>query len=290
MMCRSPIVRKVHGVWYEIPCGQCVGCRLNRAREWSIRIMNELVYHKDACFLTLTYDDDHLPDDYSISKYEFQKFMKRFRKEFGQNVRYFASGEYGDHGQKRWINPHYHVILFGVSPADPIFKFVSFRKSKKGFCGVKVKLNSWNKGDCFVGDVTYESAAYVARYCAKSFENLDNHIPTKDYYLQNCLLPPFLLMSRRPGIGAKYVANNSARLIRRLYVIGKDGKQFPLPRFYKNLLGVQKTPEEYLDEVYKRSEEYEVNRKTDKSYMRFMSEARKAATNIVEAFIRNRRN
>ena len=133
------LTKNKYGYVVEIPCGRCVACRLNRAREWSLRIMNELAYHKDACFLTLTYDDEHLPEDKSLSKRDFQLFMKRFRKDFGLPVRFFACGEYG----KKTFRPHYHVIFFGVSPVS--FLFTITGKSKGGYW---CDLSAWDKGHC----------------------------------------------------------------------------------------------------------------------------------------------
>jgi hypothetical protein len=230
-----------------------------------------------------------MPWDYSISKREFQLFMKRFRKEFGKNVRYFASGEYGDKGERRWINPHYHVILFGVSPTDPIFKFVSLRKSRKGNTGIEVKLNCWDKGQCFVGDVTYDSACYVARYTSKKLESIDK-IASDEWYLDNGLLPPFLLMSRRPGIGSAYLRDYSARIIKREYLIGKNGTKCPVPRFYRSKLGMKSPPGKYLDDLVHDRDEWNEKFKDryGKSFRQYTQELLENAKNIVESFIRSK--
>ena len=85
---------------FKIPCGQCTGCRLSKSREWAARCVVEAKSHKNNMFLTLTYDDAHLPEDGSLHYEHFQLFMKRMRKyfmsRFGQQLRFLMCGEYGD--------------------------------------------------------------------------------------------------------------------------------------------------------------------------------------------------
>lgn len=286
MMCPYPmLIKNKYGYIRRVDCGKCIACRLNKAREWSVRIMNELVYHKDACFLTLTYDDDHLPEDYSISKREFQRWMKRFRRDINKCVRFFASGEYGDKGH-RWINPHYHVILFGVSPVDDIFQNLQICKD-----GYECFLSSWPFGHCFTGDVTYDSACYVAKYTAKKLLANDGKVPLNDeFYTSRGLEPPFLLMSRRPGIGAKYVRDNKNRLQRRGYIFGKDGKKCGLPRFYKSkvysdyhTLATESYVRDNLNELRERSG------RVGKSIRVLSEEILENAKNIVDNFVKEMR-
>ena len=91
-----------------VPCGQCIGCRLERSRQWAVRCIHEASLHEDNCFITLTYDDAHLPTDLSLNVSHFQKFMKRLRKRFGEGIRFFHCGEYGEN----FGRPHYHACLF----------------------------------------------------------------------------------------------------------------------------------------------------------------------------------
>ena len=97
-----------------IPCGQCIGCRLERSRQWAIRCVHEASLYQDNCFITLTYSPEHLPKDNSLHKEHFQLFMKRLRKAFGQKIRYFHCGEYGEN----FSRPHYHACLFNVDFKD----------------------------------------------------------------------------------------------------------------------------------------------------------------------------
>ena len=107
---------------FELPCGQCIGCRLEYSRQWAIRCMHEASLYEDNCFITLTYDQDHLPHDRSLNKSHFQKFMKRLRKRFGGGIRFYHCGEYGE----RTRRPHYHACIFNFDFSDKkLFKIVN---------------------------------------------------------------------------------------------------------------------------------------------------------------------
>ena len=97
-----------------LPCGQCYACRLNKSRDWATRCVLEAKMHDKNCFITLTYNDDNLPQDLSLHKEDFVKFMKRLRKNTGEKIRFYMAGEYGSLYQR----PHYHACLFGYRPDD----------------------------------------------------------------------------------------------------------------------------------------------------------------------------
>ena len=116
MYCIQPITIQVPIKGFKafqdlaVPCGKCIGCRIAKRKEWSLRMLHELTYHPQSSFITLTYDDYHLPSDNSLKKRHLQLFIKRLRKNLGERrIKYFACGEYG--GQT--MRPHYHAILFG---------------------------------------------------------------------------------------------------------------------------------------------------------------------------------
>jgi len=94
-----------------VPCGQCIGCRLEKSRQWAIRCVHESKCHDDNIFVTLTYNNENLPKDGSLCLADLQKFMKRLRKKYGAGIRYFACGEYGE----KLKRPHYHVCIFGLN-------------------------------------------------------------------------------------------------------------------------------------------------------------------------------
>lgn len=143
-----------------VPCGQCLGCRLERSRQWALRCVHEASLYDDNCFITLTYSDEFLPRDYSLDVSHFQRFMKRLRKRFGEGIRFFHCGEYGS----QFGRPHYHAILFNLDFPDKVFL-----KEQNGQTLYRSKIleELWPFGHSSVGSATFESAAYVARYILK---------------------------------------------------------------------------------------------------------------------------
>ena len=171
----------------EIPCGHCIGCKLDYSLDWAMRIVCEASQYDFNYFVTLTYADDCMPKDGLVSKRDLQLFNKKLRNKFGDGVRFFGCGEYGS----KMLRPHYHVIYFNL----PLTDLVSFGKNREGdnYYLSQELTDLWKKGFVLVADVSLKSAAYVARYSVKG--------------MKNSLLgyEPFLLMSRRPGIGANFV-------------------------------------------------------------------------------------
>ena len=158
-----------------------------------MRCVHESQLHDNNCFVTLTYDNDHLPPDGSLKKEDFQKFMKRLRRRYpDQKPRYYMCGEYGDQNDR----PHYHMCLFNFNFPD---KQKWSAGSQSGFDQyVSEELNEiWGKGYCVIGEVTYESAAYVARYVYKKM--LGNTDEEKQKVYQG-RLEEYTNMSRRPYI------------------------------------------------------------------------------------------
>lgn len=154
------------GVRVPIPCGQCVGCRLEKSRQWAMRCMHEKRLHKDNCFVTLTYNDEHLPPAGTLVKRDLQLFMKRLRNGRGAGIRFYACGEYGDLNRR----PHYHAILFNTAFEDQRLYKVTKRGDRLYTSAILSALWSDDRGPighAILGDVTFESAAYVARYVMK---------------------------------------------------------------------------------------------------------------------------
>ncbi len=186
----------------KVPCGKCIGCRLERSRKWAMRCVMEASLHEENSFITLTYDEEHLPPSASLVPRDLSLFWKRFRKAIGKPIRYFACGEYGERTQR----PHYHAIIFGhqfedrelwqktqeqiisASPVDVSSSPSLYQSSLLSDC--------WSLGFGSVGDVTFESAAYVARYCLKKITGpaAEAHYHGRE--------PEFVRMSNRPGIAA----------------------------------------------------------------------------------------
>lgn len=188
-----------------VPCGQCIGCRIDYSKEWANRCCIESIYHDQGCFLTLTYDDQHVPrvmdqnEEYehlSLRKEDFRLFMKRLRKALDPiKIRFFAAGEYGG----KTLRPHYHCIVFGWKP-----DFEDCRKYKKNnngdqlYCDCKFLDDIWQKGYVVIGDLSWKSCAYTARYILKKQTG-----KTSSIYYALGIEPEFSLMSRKPGIGRR---------------------------------------------------------------------------------------
>jgi len=211
-----------------VPCGQCAGCRLERSRQWAIRCMHEASLYDQNCFITLTYNNEHLPDDRSLNVRDFQLFMKRLRKKYGADIRFFHCGEYGS----KLGRPHYHACLFNFDFADKeLFKLsndVPLYRSNS-------LEQLWPFGFSTIGDVTFESAAYVARYVMKKV----NGDAAKDHYQYvdpvsgevHQLKPEYITMSRRPGIGRDWIEKFRDDVYPGDFVVVR-GKKCRPPRYY----------------------------------------------------------
>jgi len=213
-----------------LPCGQCIGCRLERSRQWAMRCVHEASLYERNCFITLTYDNEHLPGDGSLNKKHFQDFMKRLRKAVGSGVRYFHCGEYGE----QLGRPHYHACLFNYDFPDKKL----WKKSEGGDLYVSENLNElWGSGYCILGDVTFDSAAYVARYITKKItgDRAEAHYRGKQ--------PEYTTMSRRPGIGFEWFVKWASDCYPSDTVIMR-GKEMRPPKFYDNKFELT-NPEEF---------------------------------------------
>lgn len=206
------------GIPIKIPCGKCIGCKLEHSRQWAVRCMHEKRMHSASCFLTLTYDNKHLPKGNTLVKRDLQLFMKRLRKVFGNGVRFFACGEYGE----KTARPHYHVLLLNSDFMDK--KPVSYR-SEHPYYTSSLLSKLWTAGSHIIGNVDFDSAAYVARYCTKKITG------PKAVAHYAGRQPEFLVMSRRPGIGSGYLEKYRSELYTHDNCI-VNGVESSLPRFY----------------------------------------------------------
>ena len=147
----------------QVPCGQCIGCRLDKSRDWAIRCVHEAKLHDRNCFITLTFNDEALKDrgHSSVAVRDMQLFLKRLRKKSSVKIRVFYCGEYGDILGR----PHYHACLFNWDFEDK----KRWRKNGRGDVIYRSELLAqlWPFGFSSVGALTWESAAYVARYLIK---------------------------------------------------------------------------------------------------------------------------
>lgn len=215
----------------EVPCGQCIGCRLELRRQWAVRCVNEASLHEDNAFITLTYDDAHLPKNGSVCKRDVQLFLKKLRRRYPDDrIRYFAVGEYGE---RTW-RPHYHVLLFGFDLPDK--RFHTTRGANPVYHSASLE-QIWTAGLSEVGSLTYQSAGYVSQYAVKKYKGKN----AEEYY--GALAPEFALMSRRPGIGSEYYERYKKELLQNDSVI-MDGHEVGLPAYYSKKLEAE-FPEQY---------------------------------------------
>jgi len=267
----------------KLPCGTCIECKLARSRMWAIRCVHEANTHDVNCFVTLTYSPEEL-EKYcpkgSLNKREYVLFMKRLRKEIltdkkrakvlkqprkittrTDKVRFFHAGEYGE----KLGRPHHHACLFGLDFADKVLW-----KIKRG---VRLYTSEtlervWGHGYCVIGEVTYESAAYVARYILKKItgEDADEHYDGR--------LPEYTTMSRRPGIGKNYFDRFKTDIYNHDRVELKNRLMRP-PRYYDGL---------YEAENPEGLEKIKINRKE-----KIKKLPKKTKQQVWERFIQNRR-
>lgn len=213
----------------ELPCSQCIGCRLERSRQWAIRCVHEASLYENNCFITLTYSSENLPPYSSLLVSDFQKFMKRLRKKHENKViRFFHCGEYGEQTKR----PHYHACLFNFDFSDKVlWKVVN---DQPYFVSEELR-ELWPKGHSTIGDVTFESAAYVARYITKKvtgaqaeahYEVFD---PSTGEYVDR--KPEYTTMSRRPGIGKGWFEKFKGDVYPHGFVVMRGKKMRP-PKFY----------------------------------------------------------
>ena len=190
-----PELRAKYGDMYvEIPCGKCDSCVEQRTKSWAIRCCLEAGQYDDNCFLTLTYSSSCLP---YVSKKDIFKFIKRLRNKYGSGIRYYGVFEYGTMSDR----PHFHIILFNFFPGD---SEIVAPGPFGGFYYKSKELQSlWKFGFVSIGDLSFNSCAYVARYCNKKIK--DNGVIHK--------IPEFSFMSRRPGIGEVYFREHFDSLV-----------------------------------------------------------------------------
>jgi hypothetical protein len=205
-----------------VPCGQCIGCRLERSRQWAMRCVFEASLWPRNCFLTLTFDDIHIDPSFSLVKADFVNFMKRLRFRFGSGIRFFHCGEYGSIN----LRPHHHAIIFNHDFDDKVFY-----SSKLGIPLYRSpSLESlWPFGFSTIGDVTFESAAYVARYILKKITGDD----AADHYQGR--LPEYVTMSRRPGVGRAWYSKFKSDVYPHDYVVIRGGLKCKPPKYYDNI-------------------------------------------------------
>jgi hypothetical protein len=254
-----------------VACGGCLGCRLDRSREWAARIIHEAQSHDDNCFITLTYDQEHMPRLFNggpgtLLKKDFQNFMKRLRKRLApRKIRYYMCGEYGDKDNR----PHYHACVFGFDPEDK--QLFSVNLENEIYTSQMVS-DCWARGFVTVGALTFQSAAYVARYVMKKITGplaQDHYLRVDDYGVAYWLEPEYNTMSRRPGIGKDWYEEYKSDLWPSDEVpVPGTGVFKKVPRYYQTILKGE--DELQYEEVRRLREEFRNSHEDEYSPQRLM--------------------
>lgn len=195
--------------------------------------MHELRSHPPgtgSAMINLTYDNEHLPPWYNLSMRDYQLFNKKLRKEFGPGLRFFGCGEYGEKNGR----PHYHLITFNYRPSDLV---VTKRMPDYNYYSSKHLNEMWGLGNVLVGDVSFDSCAYVARYCLKKIsgpKSDDNYAVRTSDAATAIRRKEFVTMSRKPGLGFKYYQTYRDEILAHDNII-MNGHEVSVPRYYDKL-------------------------------------------------------
>lgn len=219
----------------KISCGQCIGCRIAKRESWALRIVAESKMHEHKCFITLTYDDNNLPSDFSLNYEHFQKFMRTLRKRTGLPIRFFMCGEYGD----SFDRPHYHALLFGINFAGDRAKCNSIHSSFDIYRSPLLE-KAWPFGFSSIGELNYATARYCAAYTVKRVtgDRADDHylrvMPSTGEVIW--LKPEFARMSLKPGIGESWIKKYYTECVTHDGMV-VNGMKKKLPRYFDEKIG-----------------------------------------------------
>lgn len=245
----------------DLACGQCIGCRIDRSRAWALRCVHEASLYYYNTFITLTYDDQHMPDNAGLRKKDFQNFMKELRRKYIgktrndgkkmpeqiKTIRFFQCGEYGEacrycgYDRSNCIcseyvpglgRPHHHAILFNFDFPDKVLE-----AKKKDYCEYSSEIldKLWKKGLHSIGEVSFKSAAYCARYVTKKITGpkAKDHYQKVDYRTGAVyqVEPEYITMSRRPGIGYDWYQKYKSDCYPKDHLT-TEGKYIKVPKYY----------------------------------------------------------
>lgn len=219
------------------PCGGCVDCRLDKSRQWAIRSMHEAKSHENNCVITLTYDNQNLPPNKSINPDHAVEFMKKLRahEQYIREQEYmawhpkYAIKTYGcaEYGEK-YGRPHYHIILFNYS-----FKDAKPYGQIPGYYTSDILDRIWKKGQCQIMDLTFDSAAYVARYVMKKMTG-----KMAEQYGEK--LPEQSICLSQKGIGKEWYKKNKHKIYTN-DIIHINGKQIKPVKYYDKQYEIEHT-------------------------------------------------
>ena len=231
----------------QLPCGQCIHCRLEKSRQWAVRCVHEASLYEHNSFVTLTYRDDALPEHGNLDYEAPVLFMKRLREQYGPNIRSFGCAEYGEKTKR----PHYHLCLFNHDFHDKQH-YKTVNKHKLYTSPSLEKL--WKHGFSTLGSLTFESAAYVARYVVKkrtgdqAYEGINDTTGE----ITDLLPERGICISRRPGLGRTWLEQNKAFVKNHDAIIIRGIKMRPAK--YYDTIWEKEDPKKYQETKTKRKE------------------------------------
>lgn len=251
-----------------IPCGKCIGCRLEYSRDWATKGCYEAELHAENWFLTITYDNEHLPEamtmidpktgeelgenpNGSLKNVDTTNFLKKLRAYYERKynhkgIRYMLCGEYGDEGQR----PHYHAIMFNLPIKPESLRFHEYNENHEAMWRCPEIEQIWGKGMIVAAEVNWNTCAYVARYVTKKVG-----LPTeKEHYKALGIEPEFFRMSRRPGIGREYFEQHKEEIYSKDKIIikkyGGGTLKIKPPKYYDKLYDLEN--HEKMEEIKKK--------------------------------------
>lgn len=234
--------RSGEGDALDLACGQCLSCRMSRSKMWAVRCMHEASLYRNNAFITLTYDNEHLPAGGDLCYPHYQKFMKRLRRRFIRNrgIRFYMCGEYGEEN----LRPHYHALLFNFDFED---KYLFYRSPTGNLVYRSPVLEElWPFGQSSIGSVTEQSAGYVARYVMKKVIGRGQDINPKtgkrfDQVYERVdaetgevykVTPEFTRMSLKPAIAQGWFDKYYKDVYPEDSITSEGGHKMKPPRFY----------------------------------------------------------
>lgn len=242
-----------------LPCRKCIGCRLDHAKMWATRCLHQASLHKNNCFVTLTYNDENLPKHGGLDHRDYQLFTKKLRDKLQHKIKFYMCGEYGsvcakcklsefrcqcEKFEKSLGRPHFHACIFNHDFKDK--KLHSIKKDVKLFRSEELE-KIWTNGFSTIGDVTFQSAGYVARYITKK---INGKMALEHYNVIDHDTGEFLI-ERRPeytacsnGIGKGWYDKFKHDVYPLDKVIIRDNVKVKPPRYYDNLYDLE-YPEEF---------------------------------------------
>lgn len=231
----------------QLPCGRCIGCRITRSQHWALRCVHEAQLHDRNSFITLTYSDEHLPPDGGLRVDDWQTFAKRVRHHLGP-FRFFHCGEYGEEN----LRPHYHALIFGLDFAQDREPYKRNQRGELLYTSEALTW-LWGLGHAIIGDLTFESAAYCARYTLKKITGAQaaEHYERFDAETGEVwtVRPEYATMSRKPGIGHHWLEQYGEEVYPDDEVV-HQARRFRPPRYYDDQL-----EEQFLESIKTRRRE-----------------------------------